>query len=79
MIAQCLFCNFVKDDRKTKKLLPLFLFNSTIPHIENKSILFFHTGIYHGSRKNGLLPKAREAGRGPVIFRQAKCQTLKNA
>jgi len=42
-MVSCLFCSFVKDIRKIKKQQPLFLFNSTIPHIENKSILFFHT------------------------------------
>jgi len=57
MMVSCLFCSFVKDIRKIKKQQPLFLFNSTIPHIENKSILFFHTGKYTmAAEKNGLLP-----------------------
>jgi hypothetical protein len=54
----------VKDDRKIKKLLPLFLFNSTIPHIQNKSILFFHTGKYTmAAEKTACFPKhGKQAG-----------------
>jgi len=65
MIAQCLFCNFVKDDRKIKKQPPLFLFNSTIPHIQNKSILFFHTEkeSMAAGKKPACFPCLKEADR----------------